>query len=242
MLLFVLFIAELLTLSFLSRALVNQMYATVLLLTRSRSIGITVVTLVLFPGTVVHELSHLFTAEILGVRTGKLELAPQNIKGEEVHVGTVAIAQTDPIRRTFIGLSPLINGILILTALSYFLPDWISQATQQIQNSQFVSLPVLESILGVYLVFAISNSMFASKEDLKGVPAVIITLLLFIGAFYLVGLRITLSGTLLTTATAIGRTLVTSLGIVLAVNALLLLITSILVALTSRLTKRVIRY
>jgi len=248
MLLFAVFVAELLALSFLSRALVNQIYATVLLPTRSRSIGITVIVLILFPGTVIHELSHLFTAEILGVRTGKLELAPHlsaqagSIKHEEVHAGTVAIAQTDPIRRSLIGLAPLTTGITILTALSYFLPDWISHAAQQIQNGQFVALPVLESILGIYLVFAISNSMFSSKEDLKGVPAVVLTLLLFIGAFYLVGLRITLSGTLLTTMTAVGQTLVTSLGLVLAVNGILLLITSILVAITSRLTRRIISF
>src|SRR3989337_2674203 len=91
--------AELIALYVLSQSLTQAVFELTVLVFRARSVGITIVTLLTFPGTVVHELSHLFTAEVLGVRTGKLTLVPENIREEEVKAGSVMIADTDPFRR-----------------------------------------------------------------------------------------------------------------------------------------------
>src|SRR5947209_5745118 len=100
-------IAELIGIYVLSRALTQTIFNLTYLLTRARSIAVTLITLLNFPGTVIHELAHLFTAEILGVHTGKLSLVPESIAEPNIKAGSVMIAATDPFRRYAIGLAPV---------------------------------------------------------------------------------------------------------------------------------------
>ena len=110
MVLAALLLGELIGLYLLSQTLIQAVYDLTMLITRSRAAGVTVVSLLTFPGTVVHELSHLFTAEVLGVHTGKLTLVPENIQEADVKAGSVMIAQSDPFRRYIIGLAPIFPG------------------------------------------------------------------------------------------------------------------------------------
>lgn len=203
----IILLAELALLYFFSRRVIQTLYGLLQKITNSRTIAIWLVSIILFPGTVVHELAHLFTAEILGVRTGKLTLVPESLEGTEIKAGGVMIAQTDPFRRTLIGLAPVSVGIIVLAALS--------------------SLPFLP-LLTFYGMFAVSNSMFSSKEDMKGVIPFTITLALFLIAGYFAGFRFGLTGELLTKLSLVIETLVRSLGIVLGVNLVVLLLTSAL--------------
>lgn len=216
---------ELIILFFLSRLLTQKLYALFLLLFRARSVAVSAITLLLFPGTVIHELSHLFTAEILGVRTGKLTLAPESIRGENIKTGSVAIAATGPFRRAIIGLSPLFAGLLALSAISYFLQQYFT--TPQGPTLQLA----LSYGLSFYFLFTISNSMFSSREDMRGFWPLAITLGLFIGAAYAFGLRIGLEGRILEVVTIALSSLVQSLGLVLAVNGGLLLTLQVLIVL-----------
>lgn len=211
---FLILTAELTLLYFLSRWLTQTLYTFFLLIFNIRSIAISLVTLLLFPGTVIHELSHLFVAEILGVRTGKLTLAPEEIRETNVKAGSVAIAATDPIRRALIGIAPVFTGIASLAALSYFIR----------QN-------VLISAVYYYLLFAISNSMFSSKQDLKGFWPVALAVSLIIAAGFVAGLRFGLAGQAAIIAQQIIMSLTRSLAQVLAVNGVLLLTVSVLIAL-----------
>lgn len=234
-----LLLVELTGLLFLSRLVVQKLYTFFLLVFRSRSVAVSIVTLLLFPGTVVHELSHLFTAEILGVRTGKLSLAPESIRGDpstplrasSIKTGSITIAQTGPIRRAAIGLAPIFAGITTLTAISYFLK----------LNFTALQGPTLQLALiyglSFYLLFTISNSMFSSREDMRGFWPLAITLGLFAGAAYFVGLRIGLEGKALEVVTTILSSLVQSLGLVLALNSILLLTLHVLVVLTRKLPR-----
>ncbi len=80
-------------------------------------------------------------------------------------------------------------------------------------------------------MFAVSNSMFSSKEDMKGVIPFTITVALFAAAGYLAGFRIGLTGELLTKIVLVTEALVRSLGMVLAVNLVVLAVTSVLLGL-----------
>jgi hypothetical protein len=231
-------IGELTLLYLVSNLLTRSLYTLFMLISRSRPVAVSFVTLLLFPGTVVHELSHLFTAEIIGVRTGKIELAPESIRGDNVNIGSVAIAKTDPIRRSLIGLSPLFAGLAVVTALSYFFPGLIREAGQALASGTALSTPPLYLAIGTfYLLFAVSNSMFSSPQDLKGFPPVAITLGLIVTAAYLMGLRITLTGKVLEVATQILASLTNSLGVVLAVNLALLSMAGAGIMLITRLFK-----
>ena len=121
MILLLLLFAELFFLFFLSQRLTQSVFDLCILLFRSRSVAITIITIINFPGTVIHELSHLFTAEILGVRTGKLTLVPDFIQKDQIKAGSVMIAATDPFRRYLIGLAPMVTGLVAISALSYSL-------------------------------------------------------------------------------------------------------------------------
>jgi hypothetical protein len=222
--LLIILILELLALYILSRRVTQAIYTLLLLIFRTRTIAVPILLVLEFPGTVVHELAHLFTAGILGVRTGKLSLEPENIKDEHIKAGSVAIAETDPFRKYAIGLAPIIWGLIVLSAIAYFIPQVINSIINSPQPLQYNPL-LYCLLLIVYCLFAISNTMFSSPTDLSGFLPFAITLGAFIGAFYFLGVRIAITGTVLTVITQILTTLTKSLGIVLGINAGLLAIT-----------------
>ncbi|MDP1722569.1 MAG: hypothetical protein Q8L37_05155 [Candidatus Gottesmanbacteria bacterium] len=222
-----LFITELILLYLLSRKLIQSVFTVLFYLTRSRTIGIWIVTIIFFPGTVVHELAHLFTAEILGVHTGKLTLIPESLEGTEIKAGGVMIAETDPLRRTLIGLAPVYIGILVLSVIAYFARHALAGTQEHVLRGW---LPLT---LIFYLLFSVSNSMFSSKEDMKGVLPFAVTAAIFLIAGYFAGLRIGLTGQLLTGLNLVIQTLVQSLGIVLGINIIVLFITTTLLKVTN---------
>ena len=207
---------ELIGLYLLSRWLTQTLYGLFHALFRTRSISVSLVTLLLFPGTVVHELSHLFTAEILGVRTGKLTLVPEGIQHEEIQTGSVAIAKTGPFRRSVIGLAPLIVGMLAVATLTYLYA-----------NDVFVKNNIVITLY-YYLLFSISNSMFPSAVDMAGVWQLMVTILIIAIGAGIAGFRIVLPESPAFITTLVNN-LTGSLGIVLAVNGIVLLFSRILI-------------
>jgi len=220
------FFLELFAFYILSQWLTNMLYMFFLLMTKTRSVAIMFILLLQFPGTVVHELAHLFTASILGVPAGKLTLVPENIRDTDIKSGSVSIAASDPFRRYAIGLAPVFAGILILTAIAYFLPDLYTKTLASKGDAlQGYNLYLL--IGAGYLMFSVSNAMFSSKEDLKGFVPFAIALGLLVGALYVAGVRIGLTGEALILAMRILTTLIKSLGVVLGINMLFLVISAL---------------
>ncbi len=220
-------VAELLLLSFVSKRYIQLVFLVLLRLLHSRTIAVTIMTIVLFPGTVLHELSHLFTAEILGVHTGKLTLVPESIEQDDIQSGSVAIAHTDPFRRTAIGVAPFTNGIIALTALSW----WFTQALAGmwlILNIQ-VTLGIL-----LYLVFTITNTMFTSKEDMAGVLPVFLTIALLVATGYIAGLRIVFPASVMQGVLSVLFALCQNLGVILGINLLGLLFFSLVLMLIKK--------
>jgi len=227
--LLVLLCAELFLLFFLSQRLTQSLFNLCILLFRARPVAITIITILNFPGTVIHELSHLFTAEVLGVRTGKLTLVPESIQTDEIKAGSVMISQTDPFRRYLIGLAPVLTGLIAISAISYALfqivPNWGDKGIWGYWG-------------GIYLLLAISNAMFSSTEDLKGFLPFLITLGIMAAAGYVAGFRVGITGPALLVATRILDALTKSLGIVLALNIIGIILTKLLILLTEKLTRR----
>lgn len=212
---------ELILLYLLSQWLTKAMFDVFLLLFRSQTVSLSILLFLLFPGTVVHELSHLFTAEILRVPTGKLSLVPENLRGGNIRSGSVMIGESDPFRRYAIGLAPLFWGMIVLAAISYFLPGLITSVFSSgipiFENTDFYLL-----LLAGYAIFAVSNSMFSSPEDLSGFIPFAIVMGGFATAAYFYGFRLALTGPLLEIAVRTLTTLTQSLGMVVGVNIVLL--------------------
>lgn len=188
-----LLVAELVALFFLSRAVVRSLFGVTYRLTKSKPVAVSFVTALLYPGTVIHELSHLFTAEILGVRTGKITLIPEAIEGtDQVQSGSVEVSKTGPFRRAVIGLSPLFSGLLAITALSYLQSNQ-SIFLQMLPSSSPLFVHLFICLFVYYLMFAVSATMFPSGPDMKGVLPVFGVLVIVAIAFWLLDIRISIA-------------------------------------------------
>jgi len=178
-----LLIISFIILLFLSRKLTSSLYLLTFLIFKSNRFALAVLAGILLPGTVIHELSHFFIATILRVPTGNLTVFPKVERSGEVRTGRLEMAGTDPFRHTLIGLAPLITGVLIIYVIGkIFLNDFFL-----IPNSKF---QIPDSLIGSYLLFITTNTMFTSKRDLAGLkiagPIILITLI----SLYYLGIRI----------------------------------------------------
>ena len=214
-------IAELLLLSFVSKRYTELGFLLLVRMVRSRTIAISIMTILLFPGTVIHELSHLFTAEVLGVHTGKLTLVPESIETDTIQSGSVTIAHTDPFRRTAIGIAPFTNGLLALSALSWWFTHAV--AAQWLIINKELTIGII-----LYLILTITNTMFTSKEDMVGVLPVFGTIAILLVTGYIAGIRLNLPQSILITLSSILVSSVQNLGVVVVINILGLLLFSLL--------------
>ena len=63
-----------------------------------------------FPGVLLHELSHFVMARLLRVRTGRFSLLPSLMEDGKLRLGFVETDETDLLREALIGTAPLITG------------------------------------------------------------------------------------------------------------------------------------
>lgn len=179
---FVFFAIELFLLYFLSRRLMKLLHLHTAKATKNRTFAVYVLAILFLPGTLFHELAHYISAIFLGVPVGAVHLWPK-IQGNEVTLGSVEIAKTDPIRRFLIGIAPFLVGIATIIALIHFGKD-----------TQFVSEVAKTAILG-FAIFEIANSMFASDKDMEGSLALLLTLGILLITFFVIGVRFSVSFT-----------------------------------------------
>lgn len=127
--------------------------------------------LIILPGVVIHEVSHLIMAALLGVRAGDLSLRLK-MRRKEIQLGSVQVARTDVVRESLIGLAPLIGGsltILLIADFAFNIPlpgqGGPMRRLAYIANHVDVLLRRPNAVLWLYLVFAISNAMLPSPSD-----------------------------------------------------------------------------
>ncbi len=146
-------------------------------LTKNKKSAIYLFALLFFPGTFIHEMSHFLTGLFLLVPVGKVELFPK-IEEDGVKMGSVGIGKTDPVRRTLIGVAPVLFGLAIILGSVFYV----------FVNNLF-STPLVLIILA-YIVFEVGNTMFSSKKDLEGALAVFATAGIIYLFLYIFGLRV----------------------------------------------------
>ena len=128
--------------------------------------------LTLLPGIVLHELSHWAFAQMLGVRTGRMQIWPSRKGSGRMRLGSVRIGQTDHLRASLIGLAPFITGCVAI----YLIGDQILGASTLINpliRSDFTAFKTnlatytqaADFWIWIYVIFTISNTMFPSESD-----------------------------------------------------------------------------
>src|SRR3972149_12216726 len=171
----VLFVATAILLFLSSRALIHRLI---------RLLPVDLLFFLLLPGVLLHELSHLLTAEILQVPTGELSLKP-HLENNHLKLGSAQVGMTDPIRLTLIGTAPFVSGTIVL---------WLILVVGFRLDLNQLSVAVFQQIaagfnwwylLFGYLIFAISNTMFSSPSDLQAAALPVVLLLIVLGLFQL---------------------------------------------------------
>lgn len=158
----VVILVEIIVLFLLSRAITRAI---------SRFLSIQLLSFLLLPGIIVHELAHLLTAALMFVPVGDIEFLPK-VTERGVKLGSVAIGKTDPVRRALIGLAPILVGITLLWAVSSF----YSQTGYEL-------ISVATAVL-LYIVFEVGNTMFSSMKDLEGLVEVVLAAAFLMVIFY----------------------------------------------------------
>ncbi|EKD80653.1 MAG: hypothetical protein ACD_40C00043G0008 [uncultured bacterium] len=197
------FVILIVILSALRTRLVFELSGTSLLLFGTPRPGIIFYSILVLPGTVIHELSHWLIAEILQVRTGEIVILPELAsEGKEERLGSVQTERTDPLRGFLIGIAPFLTGLLILVTLGrLFSIGW------------FEHWAWWQLTLIVYGIVVMGDSMLISRSDRRTWPIIIVFIILIF--IVLVRMRITPSSTIYD----LSSTILTSLNLILGVTA-----------------------
>lgn len=151
-----LFIGEIIGIFLLSRLSLQKSYRVLQKIIRNDKLILLFVSLIYFPGTVIHELSHYIGALFLNLHPREMHLFPV-IEGKTVRLGHVLYEKhpDDFIRSILVGIAPFLGGLISL---------WIL-----IQTKLFPGSVWWQTLLFGYLILTISANMFSSKQDLMDV-------------------------------------------------------------------------
>lgn len=152
---FLLFLVLVVLIFFLSRNFGKKFFGLWYLITRNKFWSVWLTAVFLLPGTIIHELSHWLTAEILQVPTGEFDYLPKYEDGVGIKMASVKIGKVDFARRTIVGLAPFFSGIILISIMSSML------------NFAPEILVIIKTIILSILIFSLSLSMFSSKTDLE---------------------------------------------------------------------------
>lgn len=219
------FIVVVIILSSLRVRLVYELTGTSLLLFGTTRPGHFLYSLLVLPGTIIHELSHWIVAEVLGVRTGEIQIFPDFENGEENRrLGSVATAKSDPFRGFLIGIAPFISGLAILVVLGTLLTDGWGNFAWWI------------NALVIYGIMVIGNSMMISDSDRRTWPFIIFFITLIIIILY--RLQTPLPSGIWSLSSSVLKTLNYVLLVTAGLNLVMIAVSYALRRLIEKLTKR----
>ncbi|MEI2612761.1 MAG: hypothetical protein V9G20_29310 [Candidatus Promineifilaceae bacterium] len=208
----------------------RHLHGVALLITGKPGWAVVLYSLVLFPGVVLHEVSHWLSAKLLGVRTAGMSLLPKMSKDGSIQLGYVEYYRTPDlgsVRESLIGGAPLLTGaaaILIiaynifnLPGLAQILPTLnLTDLLLTLQNLLYTK----DFLVWLYLFFAISNAMMPSASDRRAWPTFFLILGFIFVVIYLLGLADVIFTNLLGPATAFFSYLALAFSLTILVNVL----------------------
>lgn len=150
----------------------TELQFTLFKITRNVKMTLNLFSMLFFPGLVLHELSHLITAFLLGVRTYKFRVFPEELPDGRIPLGYVAIETPDFIRGSMIGVAPLVFGGILVSYIGLkilkldLLWDILLTVQWRHLSEQFNELYGQTPFWRwFYVMFAISTMMIPSDSD-----------------------------------------------------------------------------
>jgi hypothetical protein len=200
--------------------------------------------IVLFPGVLLHELSHWLMATLLGVRTGSFSLLPRRQADGSVQLGYVEYYKSSTLgafRESVIGGAPLVTGTAVILLIGFRIFG-VTDLTAAIQSGDVDTLvtalgqvfAVPDFLVWLYLLFAISNAMMPSRSDRRAWPALILTLVGTAVILMLLGIQDVIFAGIANYAAIIFGYLGSALSMAIAVDILFMVFLSLVEALVSR--------
>ncbi|MFW5703676.1 MAG: hypothetical protein ACOCXQ_02475 [Patescibacteria group bacterium] len=156
---------------FISRISIQRLALLLYSVTKSQSITNLFISVIFFPGTLIHETAHLVAALVLLLPVRGMTLIPE-WDDQSIKLGHVTYVRKDPIRGILVGIAPLFGGVGIVWLLLQV--EWFATG-------------LIPAVVFWYLMFTISSNMFSSKQDLVDAIYLIPILLVGILALYLFG-------------------------------------------------------
>ncbi len=161
------------------RWLHRHLQGVMLLLTGDEEMALWLYALILFPGVLLHEVSHALVAALLGVHIGRISVLPKRV-GDHIHLGFVPVEATDFIRSSLIGAAPLLSGIaLILLVGTYRLgtPAMVAALEagrwHEAIDAWRKAIHTPDAWLWFYLLFTVGHTMMPSRADTHAWPFLI---------------------------------------------------------------------
>lgn len=155
----------------LSRWINRQVQIIGLRVTNSSVVAVMLYYLLMFPGIVLHELSHYLTALLLGLRVSKFMLGPRR-RRNAIELGSVTVHSGGPVRDSLVGLAPFVVGTAVLLLVTYQVFDvtalggaWSQAGWSGLRNAAASLWQVTDVWLWGYVIFVVSNAMTPSPAD-----------------------------------------------------------------------------
>jgi len=165
------FAATLVCLVALSRWIARQVQVIGLHLTGNAEAALMAYYLLLLPGILLHELSHVAVARLLGLKVGRFTLGPRK-RGRVVELGSVTISSGGTLADSLVGLAPFLVGTAVLVGVGYWAFDvaalgraWMAAGWGGIWRGLDGIWLVPDFWLWAYVVFVVSNAMTPSSAD-----------------------------------------------------------------------------
>ncbi len=241
----VLFVVVFAVTLFLQRWLHQHIQGLTFAVTGNPGCAMRILFILLFPGVVLHEASHWIVANMLFVRTGKINLGLSRTRGKQFSLGSVTITRTDSVRESLIGVAPFFVGLgAIILIAGYGFDLW--------PNTTLSYKEMLDRVLStandwltwvdLYLIFAVSTAMIPSESDREPWGQ----LLLIFGGIALVALLLGWSPRISPDIIEGGRIVINGLtfafGVSLVVNGVVAFLIWIIEWMVASITQRRVRY
>jgi len=171
----VIFVVLLISLFFLSRYTINQLFYFFRHFLKNEKAVFRLISLIFFPGTVLHEFAHFFAAIVLFLRVRDIKIFPE-WEDSNLKLGHVLYEKRDFVRGILVGMAPIFAGLLFFLALF---------AWRLFPQQNF-----LLNLLVIYFIFTVSSMMFSSKQDLLDLIYIPPVLILIAGIIYVFDIKI----------------------------------------------------
>jgi hypothetical protein len=145
--------------------------------------------LIMLPGILLHELSHLIMASLVGLKVGEFSLGPRVRDPYSIELGSVTVSRADVFRESLVGLAPFLSGtaVLVLVGTRVFDVGTLGQAGSA--GGLLRALPGIWQVpdfwLWAYVIFVVSNAMMPSSADRQPWLLAGIYLVVALGGVYL---------------------------------------------------------